>query len=160
MSIIVNSTPLISLAIIDQLDLLPKIFKDVIVPNAVYNEVLVDGKDKLGHARLSTANWIRRVDILNAELKRSIMLQLDEGEAEVMTVSKDKNIPLVCIDEFAGRRYAALLGLDVIGTLGVLLIAKQMKLVPAIKPLCDNLISSGRYISRSLYDEVINKAHE
>jgi len=160
LSIIVNSTPLISLAIIQQVGLLQKIFGDVILPRAVYNEVIVDGKGKSGYTHLSNISWFHIADTINLDLKHSIMIQLDEGEAEVISVAKDKNISLVCIDEFAGRQYASLLGLDVIGTLGVLLIAKRQGYIPALKPLCDKLISSGRYISRVLYNEVLKKAGE
>ena len=89
-----------------------------------------------------------------------MMLQLDEGEAEVIAVAKDKSISLVCIDEFARRRYAGLLGLNVIGTLGVLLIAKQRGYISAVKPLLDKLIESERYISHALYTAVLQKAGE
>ena len=160
MSIIVNSTPLISLAIIRQLDLLQKIFRDVYIPRAVYNEVIVNGKGKAGHVELSMIDWFQIVDPVNIPLKHSIMLQLDEGEADVITISKDKDISLVCIDEFAGRQYAGLLGLDVIGTLGVLLIAKKKGLIHLLKPLCDKLILNERYISHGLYNDVLMKAGE
>jgi len=160
LSIIVNSTPLISLAIVGQLDLLPRIFGDIYLPRAVHNEVIIKGSGKIGHAQLLEINWFQIIDPVNTSLKHSIMLQLDEGEAEVITIAKDKDIPLVCIDEFAGRRYASLLKLDVIGTLGILLIAKKRGYVPAVKPLCDKLLSSERFISRELYFSVLKKAGE
>ena len=160
MSIIVNATPLISLATIQQLDLLHKIFYDVYLPSAVYREVILDGKNKAGHLQLANTHWFQVVDTINGALKRSIMLQLDEGEAEVITVAKDRNISLVCIDEFAGRRYAGLLGLNVIGTLGVLLIAKQRGYISAVKPLLDMLIDNQRYIGHALYSDVLRKAGE
>ena len=160
MSIIVNSTPLISLAVINRLELLRRIFGDVYVPRAVYDEVITNGKGKTGYHQLLKINWFNIAEIENIELKRSIMVQLDEGEAEVVTIAKDKNISPVCIDEFAGRQYAKLLGLEVIGTLGILLTAKKKSYIPAVKPLCDKLISNGRYIERNLYNEVMKKAEE
>ena len=78
MSIIVNSTPLISLAIIHQLELLQKIFQNVYLPRTVYSEVIVNGSDKLGHAELSVIDWFQTCDPVNVSLKHSIMLQLDE----------------------------------------------------------------------------------
>ena len=160
MSIIVNSTPLISLALVGQLNLFPKIFGDIYLPRAVYDEVIVNGKGKAGHTQLLAIDWFQIVSPVNIPLKQSIMLQLDEGEAEVITIAKDKNISLVCIDEFSGRQYASLLGLDVIGTLGILLIAKKRGYITAIKPLCDRLQRSNRFISHTLYDEVLKKAGE
>ena len=160
MSIIVNSTPLISLALISQLSLLPKIFGDIYLPRAVYNEVIVNGKGKSGYTQLLAIDWFQIADPVNVPLKQSIMLQLDEGEAEVITIAKDKEIPLICIDEFAGHQYASLLGLDVIGTLGILLIAKKRGYITAVKPLCDRLLNNDRFINRTLYNKVLKNAEE
>jgi len=160
LNIIVNSTPLISLAVIHQLELLRKIFHTVYLPQSVYNEVIVNGHGKLGDSKLSAINWFQIVDPNNIALKHSIMLQLDEGEAEVITIANDKSISLVCIDAFAGRQYAGLLGLDVIGTLGILLIAKRKGYISLVKPLLDKLIFYKRHISHSLYYEILLKAGE
>ena len=88
------------------------------------------------------------------------MIELDEGEAEVITIAKEQNISLVCIDEFAGRQYAKLLTLDVIGTLGILLLAKQNGYIAELKPLFQKLISSNRHISKLLCNQVLRKAKE
>ena len=160
MNIIVNATPLISLAVINHLHLLEQIFEKAYIPHAVYNEVIAQGKNKAGYTQLLQMKDFIVVEPINTALKQSIMLQLDEGEAEVITIAKDMNMPLVCIDEFAGRKYANLLGLEVVGTLGILLIAKKRGFIPIIKPLCDQLIQHDRYISRELYNSILNKANE
>ena len=160
MSIIVNSSPLISLALLDRLELLQLIFNEVILPESVCHEVVAFSKGKEEFNSLSKINMFKVMCVENIELKKSILLQLDEGEAEVITIAKDKNISLVCIDEFAGRQYARLLGLDVIGTLGILLIAKQKGYINEIKPLLEKLIRNNRYIRISLCNEVLRKANE
>ena len=160
MSIVVNSTPLISLALLDQLDLLKMIFGEVIVPCAVYDEVVTRGADKTGYKNLSAVQWFCIEEVINQALKQSIMIELDEGEAEVICIAKEKGIKRVCIDEFAGRKYAKLLGLDVIGTLGVLLIAKEKGYIQKIKPCIDKLIANNRHIGASVYNEVLRKAGE
>ena len=160
MSIVVNSTPLISLGLLNQLDLLQKIFGRVILPYAVYNEVIIKGKGKAGYENLSAVDWFHITDVDNSELKRSIMIELDEGEAEVICIAKEKNMPFVCIDEFAGRQYAKLLGLEVIGTLGVLLVGKQKGYIREIKSMLEKLIINDRYIGRALYTEILQKAGE
>ena len=63
MSIVVNSTPLISLAVIRQLGLLPKIFGDVILPRAVHNEIIKNGKGKIGHSQLTSINGLSDIAI-------------------------------------------------------------------------------------------------
>jgi len=160
MSIVVNSTPLISLAILGQLDLLQLIFGDVIVPRAVYDEVVTRGDGKPGHKNLTAVDWFQIEEVGHQELKQSIMVELDEGEAEVICTAKDRGVRRVCIDEFAGRRYAKLLGLEVIGTLGVLLIAKQRSYIREIKPCIEKLLASDRHISTAVYNEVLRKAGE
>ena len=90
MSIFVNSTPLISLSILNQLDLLLKIFDDVIVPSAVYNEVIMNGKGKSGYNNLSKVDWFNVIEVENIGQKQSIMIELDEGEAEVITIAKKR----------------------------------------------------------------------
>lgn len=160
MSIVVNSAPLISLAILGQLDLLRTILGEVIVPRAVYDEVITRGKDKAGYKDLADVPWFQIAEVGHQELKRSIMVELDEGEAEVICVAKECSVRRVCIDEFAGRRYAKLLGLEVIGTLGVLLIAKQKGYVREIKPCIEKLLANDRYISTTVCTEVLRKAEE
>jgi len=160
LNVIVNSTPLISLAVINQLDLLSKIFDDIIVPSAVYNEVVVNGKGKAGYNNLSTIDWFNVVEVENTGLKQSIMIELDEGEAEVITIAKEKSDLLVCIDEFAGRRYAKLHDLEVIGTLGILLIAKQKGYVSELRPLLQKLIAEDRHIGKTLCNQILFKVGE
>ena len=79
MSIVVNSTLLISLSILNQLDLLLKIFDDVIVPYAVYNEVIMNGKGKTGYNNLSKVDWLNVTEVVNIGQKQSIMIELDDG---------------------------------------------------------------------------------
>ena len=160
MNIVVNSTPLISLAILNQLGLFQKFFNNVIIPNSVYDECILNGKDKTGFDALSFVDWFHIMSAVNIGMKQSIMIELDEGEAEVITIAKERNISLVCIDEFAGRQYAKLLGLDVIGTLGILLLAKQNGCIADLKPLFQNLISSNRHISKTLCNQILKKAGE
>lgn len=160
MSIIVNSTPLISLALLGELDLLRKIFGEVTIPRAVYDEVITRGENKTGYKNLTAIDWFRVSEVVHQELKRSIMVELDEGEAEVICIAKDQGVRRVCIDEFAGRRYAKLLGLEVIGTLGVLLVAKKKGYVPQIRPCIDKLIAHNRHISAAVRDEVLRNAGE
>jgi len=160
LSIVVNSTPLISLAVLNQLGLLTEIFGNVIVPLSVYNEVVINGKGKNGYDKLSETNWFDVAEVKNTGQKQSIMIELDEGESEVITIAKEKGIKTVCIDEFAGRRYAKLLGLEVIGTLGILLIAKQKGYVPELRSLFRRLLENDRHIGKALCNKILLRVEE
>ncbi len=136
------------------------VFGEVIVPRAVHREVVLNGKGKAGYEALSETNWFHIVEVQNLELKDSIMIELDEGESEVICAAKDKNIRLVCIDEFAGRQYAKLLQLDVVGTLGILLAAKKRGYIGELSPLITKLIENHRYVSEKVRNEVLRKSGE
>ena len=157
---VINSTPIISLFIINKLELLKELFKKIFIPKAVYNEIVRNRAKKPGYRELHNLDWIKTGEIKNTNLKESIMLELDEGEAEVITYAKENNIQTVIIDEFAGRKYAALMDLHVIGTLGILLAAKKINKIKQVKPLLDILISRKRYISKNLYFQILKAAEE
>jgi predicted nucleic acid-binding protein len=148
------------LSLIGQLELLPKLYDEIIVPKSVYNEVVVKGKGKAGSEELGSIHHFTVLETENKVLKDSIMLELDEGEAEVITIAKEKGIQNVIIDEFAGRQYASLLGLNVTGTLGILLIGKNLGFIGEVKPLMDMMLKHNRFINRGLYLAVLKKANE
>ncbi|NUM35901.1 MAG: DUF3368 domain-containing protein [Candidatus Brocadiae bacterium] len=160
MKAVINSSPLISLSLLGQLELLPKIYDEIIIPKAVYHEVFVKGKGKTGSKIIHTLNNFVILEASNKMLLDSIMLELDEGEAEVIALAREKGIQNVIIDEFAGRQYASLLGLNVTGTLGILIIGKKLGFLPNIKYLMDIMLKYKRYISPELYLSVLKKAGE
>jgi uncharacterized protein len=160
MKIVVNSAPIISLSLINKFYLLKELFEEIIVPDAVYNEIVHKGINRAGSNELIKATWIDIVKVENINAKELIMLELDEGEAEVIEIAKEKKIYTVLIDEFAGRQYASLLGINVIGTLGILLSCKKLGLISEIRPLIDILIKKKRYINKALYTSILHNAGE
>jgi predicted nucleic acid-binding protein len=68
MTIVSNASPLIALARIGQLDLLPQLHTDVIVPEAVWQEVVVEGADHPGAEAVSAASWMARRSVTNRPL--------------------------------------------------------------------------------------------
>ena len=133
--IVSNTGPLIALASIGQFDLLRNLFGRIIVPPAVRAEV----QDKTSLAALTAAKWIvvqPAQDMLAVQLLRD---ELDAGESEAIILARELDADLVLIDERAATRKARGVGLQAIGTLGVLLMAKDKGLVAVLKPLLDNL---------------------
>jgi predicted nucleic acid-binding protein len=126
---VVNSTPLIALSIIGYLPLLNILFKQVFVPISVYEEVVLQGEGRPGAEAVAQASWLRveapeRPLLLPAEL-----LQLDRGEQDAILLTQAIQADWVLIDERLARSVASSLGLQVKGTLGVLLIAYRLGLI-------------------------------
>ena len=87
-------------------------------------------------------------------------VQLDEGEAEVIQLAKEARATTVIIDEKKGRRVAKSLGLRVRGTLGILLELKKRGLIKLVKPVIDEMLKEGYYLSSELIAEVLRAAGE
>ncbi|MEQ9481638.1 DUF3368 domain-containing protein [Coleofasciculus sp. F4-SAH-05] len=151
MKTVVNSTPLIALSITGYLFLLNQLFEQVVVPVSVYEEVALQGEERPGAEAVAQANWLviqapERSLLLSAEL-----VQLDRGEQDVIILAQEIKADWVLIDEKLARRVAIGLGLQVKGTLGVLLIAYRMGLISkeaSIKAVQDLASSSVRLSSR------------
>jgi len=158
-TIIVNATPIISLALIDKLELLHLLYGEVLTPPAVQAEVLAGGARDIGVAELQKSDWIR-VTPLRDPRRADLLSDLDRGEAEVLALAQELNANLVIIDERLARRHAKRLGLMLTGTLGVLLKAKENKLAPSIAPLIQTLQQNGIRLGNAVIAEVLRLADE
>jgi hypothetical protein len=158
--VVVNATPIISLALIDQLDLLRQLYDEIIIPNAIYDEVLAGGSSGIGIIELERSDWIRVVALKDPSRAELLLFELDRGEAEVIALAQEKNADLVIVDERLARSHARRLGLTLTGTLGVLLRAKQNQLIPEVKPLIMELQRAGIYLGKDLVIETLRLAGE
>lgn len=86
--------------------------------------------------------------------------KLHKGEVEVILLADEINADLILMDDNAAKKTAKFLGMNVTGTLGVLLRAKREGLIPEVKPMVDALQIDGLYISESVYQLVLEEAGE
>lgn len=158
--LIADTSPLISLDACKQLGLLRKLYGSVVVPRAVERELSVGGATGLPKG-LTRAHrkWIG-VRILGSSPPPALVAALDVGEAEVIALALEVGSPLVLLDETAARAVARVRGLQVTGSLGVLLRAKKKGLLPAVKPSIDLMLSRGVLLGGSLVDSVLRGAGE
>ncbi len=154
--IVSNTGPLIALARIDQFDLLHELFGTVYIPPAVRSEIL----DPCTLDAVSGANWMVVCTTKDEIAVQLLKEELDAGESEAIILARERNADLLLLDERAARRKAVTLELTVIGTLGVLLMAKNRGLIPALKPLLADLRIAGFYIGEALYAQVLHSAGE
>jgi predicted nucleic acid-binding protein len=87
-------------------------------------------------------------------------LNLDKGESEAIVLANNINADLIVIDERKARKIAKDIGLNVTGTLGILVEAKQKGLIKELKPLLDGLIDNNIRIDKKLYAEILKLVEE
>jgi uncharacterized protein len=156
--LVVNSGPLISLARIGQLNLLPTLFGEVVSPSAVFQEVTQDPLLP-GAKVLAKVDWLKVVEASDRDAVERLAVWLDAGESEVLVVAQELGAT-AAIDERRGRSLAATLGVPQTGTVGILLIAKKQGVISAITPLLDQLGVNGVRLSSRLYEEARRLAGE
>jgi len=161
MIVVSNTSPIINLATIGQLDLLRQLYGRVVIPQAVYDEIVETGAQQPGAVQVRTSDWIETRQVSDRRLAAELEAEVDKGEAQAIVLAKELQADLLLIDERKGRRVAGRFGIRVVGLLGVLVVAKQRGHVAAVKPVLDALISqAGFWIGKSLYDQVLETMGE
>ncbi len=159
--IVSDASSLINLARIGELNLLNKLYGKIIVPEAVWKKVVVDGVGRPGAEDIQKADWIKRAPVKNRNLVRALMLDLDAGEAEAIALSLELEAELLLMDERLGRESAHYFGLRYIGLIGVLIEAKHRGLISDVKSSLDTLRDkAGFRIAQSLYERVLRDQKE
>jgi len=161
MIIISDTSPIINLAVIGQLNLLPKLYGRVIIPQAVYEEIVIEGAEQAGATEAAQADWIDIKQIPNRLLVTSLEGELDRGEAEAVVLAVELKAALLLIDERKGRIVANRLGVNSIGLLGILIKAKHEGMISAVGLIMDELrAKAGFWIGDDLYNYVLQVAGE
>ncbi len=162
MKVISNASVLIGRSSIGMLFLLRERFPEgILVPEAVWREVVDEGAERSGAQEVSAANWIKVQKVNDKGMVRLLRAELDEGEAETITLAHEMNANLVLLDERDARRAAMRMGLKVLGTVGILLWGKQMGKFMSLREQLDALRVQGKFrISQRLYDRVLQEAGE
>ena len=161
MMIVSNTTPLIGLASIGQFDLLRQLFDEIYIAQAVYDEAVVAGREAGGAKReVSAATWIKRIEVKDRLAVEVLLDEIDLGEAETIVLARELGADWVLMDEKRGRRKLTEMGLPKIGTVGILLKAKQVGLLMAIRPELEQLHQLGFSISQTVIDAVLRQADE
>ena len=152
---VVNASPLVFLSRANVIDLLRLSAPDVVVPTPVYEELRRRGSTDVTVHAIETTGWIRVVPATNTP-SSILSWDLGEGESSVLAWGKVNPGSEVIIDDLAARRCAAALGLDVRGTLGLVLLGKKSGRIESARAVLETLRDSGMYLS----DDVLTRALE
>ena len=154
--VVSDSGPIIALANIGQLNLLHQLFGEIVIPPAARAEIL----DEASASALSIAEWIETQPPQDTLAVLFLRNDFGAGESEAIVLAKEIGADWTLLDDLTARRKAQAIGLGVVGTLGLLLMAKASGYLPAIKPLVDELRQIGFRMSTELYTKVLQQAAE
>jgi len=157
--VVSNSSILIALSRIGHLWLLEELFNELIVPRAVYDDVVIKGAGKPGSHDVAEAKWIKVLDVKDTDTLDELISIIHQGEAEAIELALEIGADLIILDDNSARQTAIIKGLNVVGTLAVLRRAKEKVLISALKPILDALRSVGFYIGNE-YDEILRDVGE
>jgi uncharacterized protein len=132
-----DSSPLIHLAKIEVLSLISRLYSRVLIPAAVWREVVEESDGRPGALEMQravAAGWMVKQPAENKALVIALRQTLDTGEAEAIPLATELQPEVVLLDDKLACQMARRLGVPVTGTLGVLLRAKQVGLVEELKP--------------------------
>lgn len=157
--VISNTSPLFYLHRLRHLDLLQKLYRRVVVPEAVVDE-LKAGRDQGEDAPdVADYDWIDVRTVHTPALVR-LITDLGAGEAQVLALALEEPTSLVILDDRLAREVARLQNLRVTGTAGVILKAKQEGYIPAVAPLLDRLLQLDFRLSDTVKAHILKLAQE
>lgn len=137
-------------------DVIARLPFQFLCPKEVEDEILAGASKNYD---VEIPEWIDIVSLKSQPSPLSIA-SLDLGEAAVIQLAIEQNVKTVCIDELAGRRAAKAVGLNVVGSLGLLGKAKSLKLIDKIKPYIKKAKEEGIYYDDNLISEFLASFNE
>jgi predicted nucleic acid-binding protein len=157
-TIVTNTTPLIALtAATGSLDVLRFLYDRVVVPREVADEVRAGGETGFCVDVFGDADWLEVSDQY-IDIMPFLRHSLDVGEAAVIQTAIDLHLPLVCIDEAAGRRLARLCSLDLTGSIGVLIKASSLGYELSIPDALNRMQQKGIWLSEKVIQFALSQS--
>lgn len=160
MIIISDTTPIISLIKSGHLELLEKLFGEVLIPEAVYEELISNITFKEEAAQIKNCSFIKISQVVN---QQSVLIfrkvtGLDAGESEAIVLADEQKADLLLMDERKGRQIAKQMGLIITGTIGILLQAydDEILLKSEVELCLKSMEECGIRISQALREVVLN----
>lgn len=162
MKAVSNSSVLIALSAIGQLSLLKCRFPEgILIPEAVWCEVVEAGSDRPGAEEVRTASWIQRRVVRDQDFVKLLCAQLDMGEAEAIVLARQEKANIVLLDEKEARQAARRLGMHVLGTVGLLIWARRRGLISSLSEQLKAVQEKGGFrLSQELCLEALRQAGE
>lgn len=161
MIVVSDTTPLISLLKIDRMGLLEKLFGQVLIPKAVFDELTANEKFRLEADQIREKQFVIVKAVRSPEsasiLKRAA--GLDQGESEAIILTDEMKADVLLMDEAKGRAVSLQMGIKIMGTIGILMAAYEEGCLTAeeIRKCIDGLQRAGRHISQKYYQMLLDR---
>ncbi len=160
MKVITNTSPLLLLAKIGRLDLLGQLFKEALVARAVYEEIKAKPGRETQEIETLLQTKVLHLQEARIDIVRNLPVDLGKGERETIALAIGINADLVVMDDQEGRRLARARGLPVTGTIGILIEARERKLIASIQQEMDRLIEAGMWLDEVFYHRILQEFDE
>lgn len=158
MVVISDTTAITNLIRIDLLFILPELYGQIIIPKAVYDELSEYSNQK---EIIDNSPWIETVQITASELLNKLTGKIDKGEAEAIVLAIELTPDYLIIDELKGRKIAKAYDIEIIGLLGILVLAKKHGLIENVGKYLERLKNEiGFRISEELYKIILKESDE
>ena len=159
MMVIADAGPIITFARSGYEYLLRQVFSQLIIPEAVYAEVVVKGRGRPGASLVLESTWIRQASVQDPSKADLLPALLGLGEREAIILAEECNASLLADDRNA-RREAKKRGIEFLGSLRVLKEAKNAGLIEAVTPVAAALRQAGLHLSDTLYQGFLREMEE
>lgn len=160
MILVLDASPLITLARIGSLGLLPQLADQIVIPDAVYAESVSRAPGRPGSSEIAHADWILRRTVHDRTHVQQLRTHIGLGEAEAIVLAREIGADAVVLDDATARRLAKQDGCQVVGLLGLLVVAKRRGLLVAVKPLLNAMRNSGFFVGDELYATILRQVAE
>lgn len=157
---VADASPLILLAKVDRVELLPRLADEFVIPSAAADEVRAGPDDDPAQQwmRETGHTFIRRSSSVASEVAA---WDLGRGEGAVLSwIYRRDELWTALLDDGAARRAARSLGISVSGTLGVVIAAKEEGAIKQVRPIMEDLIQVGLRVSQSVLKQTLRHAGE
>jgi len=154
--VIADTGVLISLGIVGKIEIINKLFNEFYIPQAVWEEL----KKYENPAFPKKYKTLLKKHILKIKSKNQLSLLMDYGESESVTLYQELNANCLLIDDQKARLMAESLGINCIGSVGLLILAKQKGLIHDLRSIFKVWQKNERYFSKKLLNEILSKTGE
>ena len=161
MIVVSDTSPISNLLLIGRLDILQRLYQEVVIPPAVHSEVIALGSLGESTDEYTSAEWITIKEPSLDDRVKELSIKLDKGESQAIALAIEIGCEWLLMDERRGTRIAREQGLRTIGLAGVLIEAKRQNIVSEVGPLLTDLkAKAGFWLGERLETRVLLEAGE